>query len=231
MIPILFALAFPSVLTWLYFVALADQPSATQQGVYSVGKVVQFAFPAVWVFLVIGRPWPSRVLSPRGLVLGLLFGGLVGLGMWGIYALAMQPMGYFDGPALAIRAKVESTGLNSVVRYAALGCFYVVFHSLLEEYYWRWFVFGELRQRQSALVAVVVSSAGFMAHHVILLAVYFGWSSPLTYLFSLGVAVGGAVWAWLYERSGTLLAPWLSHALVDAAIFVIGFDVVRDQLR
>ena len=28
------------------------------------------------------------------------------------------------------------------------------------------------------------------------------------------------MWAWLYHRSGSLLGPWLGHALVDAAIFV-----------
>jgi membrane protease YdiL (CAAX protease family) len=69
-----------------------------------------------------------------------------------------------------------------------------------------------------------------MAHHVILLATYFGWSSPWTYAFSLAVAVGGAVWAWLYERSGSLVGPWLSHLVVDAAIFLVGYDLARDLL-
>jgi membrane protease YdiL (CAAX protease family) len=32
---------------------------------------------------------------------------------------------------------------------------------------------------------------------------------------------------WLYHRSGSLLAPWVSHALVDAALVVIGWDVLR----
>ena len=69
-----------------------------------------------------------------------------------------------------------------------------------------------------------------MAHHVILLAAYFQWTSPSTYWFSLAVATGGVVWAWIYERSQTLWGPWLSHALVDAGIFLIGFDLARDQL-
>jgi uncharacterized protein len=36
---------------------------------------------------------------------------------------------------------------------------------------------------------------------------------------------GGAFWAWLYHRSGNLIAPWLSHALIDAAIFTVGYDL------
>ena len=71
------------------------------------------------------------------------------------------------------------------------------------------------------------SSVGFAAHHVILLAVFFGWISPWTWVLSVAVAGGGAFWAWLYERSGSLLGPWLGHLLVDAAIFSVGWDLVR----
>ena len=41
-----------------------------------------------------------------------------------------------------------------------------------------------------------------------------------------GVATGGAVWAWLYERTGSLWAAWLSHLLVDTAIMAVGYDLV-----
>jgi membrane protease YdiL (CAAX protease family) len=46
----------------------------------------------------------------------------------------------------------------------------------------------------------------------------------------LGIAIGGAAWAWVYDRSKSLYGPWLSHLIVDAAIFWIGFDLVRDSL-
>jgi membrane protease YdiL (CAAX protease family) len=70
-----------------------------------------------------------------------------------------------------------------------------------------------------------------MGHHVIVLQVYL----PERFLtevvpFSLAIAVGGGVWAWLYERTGTLYPSWLSHAMVDAMIFVIGWDLVRQTL-
>jgi uncharacterized protein len=54
--------------------------------------------------------------------------------------------------------------------------------------------------------------------------------SPWTWLFSLSVAVGGAFWAWLYQRTGSLYGPWLSHLLVDAAIFLVGYDLASDLL-
>ena len=136
----------------------------------------------------------------------------------------------FAGASQAIREKIVGLGIGGLWMYAAVGVFYALCHSALEEYYWRWFVFGQLRSRLRLVSAVAISSLAFMAHHVILLATYFGWSSPWTYAFSLSVAAGGAVWAWLYERSGSLVGPWLSHLVVDAAIFLVGYDLARDVL-
>ena len=50
---------------------------------------------------------------------------------------------------------------------------------------------------------------------------------PAVVPFSLAIAVGGAVWCWLYERTGSLLGPWLSHLIIDAAIFVVAWDLLQ----
>ena len=44
------------------------------------------------------------------------------------------------------------------------------------------------------------------------------------------VAVGGAFWAWLYQRSGSLAGPWLSHLVADAGIFFVGYQLIGDML-
>jgi membrane protease YdiL (CAAX protease family) len=115
-------------------------------------------------------------------------------------------------------------------KYVALAVFYSLAHSLLEEYYWRWFVFGQLRRLLPLWPAIVVSAVGFMAHHVLVLSLYFGWWTWPTMLLSAAVAAGGGFWAWLYDRSGSLLGPWLSHLLIDAGIFFVGFHLVRQTL-
>ena len=46
-----------------------------------------------------------------------------------------------------------------------------------------------------------------------------------------GAGQFGAGWAWLYDQSRSLLGPWGSHCLVDAAIFGIGYDIVREVLQ
>jgi uncharacterized protein len=221
------ALVLPTLVTWLYFVALDGQPAAVQQGTYAIGKTIQFALPVVWVCLILRqRPqlaWPGWV----GLGAGLLFGLAVMGAMVALYYGLLKPQGLFDQPAEEVRAKVASFGVKSLAGYIALAAFYSLIHSLLEEYYWRWFVFGHGCRNFALPTAIAVSSVGFAAHHVLVLAKYFGYASPLTWLFTLAIVIGGALWAWLYRRTGSLAGPWLSHALVDATIFVIGWDLIR----
>jgi hypothetical protein len=221
-----FALAFPTLVTWVYFVALARQPAAAQQGAYLVGKVLQFGFPLAWL-LWVGR-WPA-FHRPRGrdVASGLVSGAGIAAAALGLYFAVLRPLDVFAPAAGAIQAKAQGIGVGSWPAFVALGCAYSLGHSLLEEYYWRWFVFGGLLGRLSTAAAVVLSALGFTAHHVIVLAVYFGWMHWATWFFSSCIAVGGAAWALLYRSRGSLVGPWLSHLLVDAAIFIVGFDLLR----
>jgi uncharacterized protein len=221
------ALAFPTVLTAAYFVLLADYPSAVQQAVYAVGKTAQFVLPLVWVLVVLRERASWQWLGRRGIWTGLAFGAAVSLAMLGLYYGWLKSTGYLAGLEQQAMVKMRDLGLDQLWKYALLGLFYSLAHSLLEEYYWRWFVFGRLQQHCSMTGALVVSSLGFMAHHVVLLATFFGWHSPLAYVFSFAIAIGGAVWARLYAQSRSLLGPWFSHMLVDMAIFLIGFDLVH----
>lgn len=222
---LLFAICFPTFLTALYFVALSKTPAGWQQGVYTTGKFLQFAFPILWVRWVLRTPISGDGCYTHLLFPSLAFGSAVMLGMLILTNFWLIPFGYLETAAVGVQQKITALGINTPLRYTVLGIFYVVVHSLLEEYYWRWFVFGQLRKKVQLTPAIVLSSIAFMAHHVILLGVFFGWTTPATYLCSLAVAVGGAVWAWIYEHSGTLLGPWLSHALIDAGIFLVGFQL------
>ncbi len=224
---IVFALSFPSLLTLVYFILLAESAAELQLAAKSIGIVIQVGFPLYWVVCV----QKQRLSRPRFKRDGLLLGGLLGLAivaaMFAAYHLWLKPSGAFDAAAAEIREKVKGFGIDSTAKFAALGVFYAALHSLLEEYYWRWFVFAQLRRATELGPAIAISALGFMAHHVIVLSVFFGWGSFLSLFFSLGVAVGGVTWAWLYHRSRSLYGPWLSHALVDAGIFLVGFEIVK----
>jgi len=223
---VLFALVLPTVVTLVYLVLLADYATGIGRIAYGAGKVVQFGFPLVWVLAVQRRRLRFQVPGARGLLEGIGFGALVLAGMLLIYHLWLEPDGLLEPAGVAIRDVLRRFGMDTPTRFLGLGVFISLLHSLLEEYYWRWFVFGGLRRLTSLWPAILISSLGFMAHHVLLLGKYFDGLSPATALFSLAVAVGGAVWAWVYHRSDSLLGPWLSHLLVDAGIFLVGYQMV-----
>ena len=242
------ALILPSFVTWLYFVVLAESPSVWQQTAYSIGKAAQFLFPLLVVgWLGIRLPWPVRQSDNRTeadatngpetvsghrswWVGGMIFGLVVGGVMTAIFILGIEPSPLGEHMKREVTAKVSRFGIDQGWQFVLLGIFYSLVHSGLEEYYWRWFVFRLLNGWIRFWPAVIISAAGFMAHHVLLLATFFGWDHPLTYAFSLAVGVGGGVWAVLYARTRSLGAPWLSHLLVDAAIFSIGYWIVRATL-
>jgi membrane protease YdiL (CAAX protease family) len=223
---VLFALVLPSLVTIAYFELASTFSPGVQQAVFSIGKGLQFALPVLCVFLIQRESLSWQRPSVSGVAMSVGFGLVVVAAMLLLYFGWLKSSPLFATATEPIREKVASMGVATPLRFITLGVFYALIHSLLEEYYWRWFVFRLLGRWLPISAAIAVSSAGFMAHHVMLLAHYFGWTSPATWIFSLAVAIGGAVWAWLYHRHGSLVGPWLSHLLVDAGIFIIGFDVV-----
>jgi membrane protease YdiL (CAAX protease family) len=228
-----FAMSFPALMAWVYFVVLAgptvtegtaNTPGFLALCVYGLSKTIQFTFPVLWSWrferqrLQLGRP------NFRGLFWGLGFGLFVDAIILGFYYGGLREALPLAG---AVRAKMVSFHAETPLRYLALCLFLAGIHSLMEEYYWRWFVFRELKELMAVAPAVVLSSLAFMAHHVILLMVYLPdrfFTAALP--FSLAVAVGGGVWAWLYHRTGTIYSSWLSHLLIDAGILAVGYDLL-----
>jgi membrane protease YdiL (CAAX protease family) len=230
-----FAMLFPLVMAWLYFVVLADESSEADplfQFAFSAGKLVQFLFPAVYVWWFdreeLTPAWPSS----RGMALAVGFAALVSAGMFAIYYGWLKHSPLFGETPMHILAKVQQFGLATRRGYLMLGLFICIAHSLFEEYYWRWFVFGWLKRHLPVPAAVALSAVGFTLHHIVILGVYFPQSFWLLAVpFALCVGVGGGVWAWIYHRAGSLYAPWISHALIDTAILLIGFDMLAAHLQ
>jgi membrane protease YdiL (CAAX protease family) len=216
---------FPTLATWIYFILLSGRP---QMGaVYAATKVVQFAFPLVWVIAC--ERQPIRLARPQraGMGQGLVLGVAVLTATLALYYGCLKSSDLLVGAGAEIAAKMAGFGIDSLEKYLALAVFLTLLHSLLEEYYWRWFVFGRLNQSVPFAWAVVVSSMGFMAHHVLVIGEYLKGYGVYTWCFSLCVAVGGASWAWIYRRTRSLYGPWLSHLLVDAGLMWIGYDLWR----
>jgi membrane protease YdiL (CAAX protease family) len=223
----LFAMMAPAVLTWVYFVALGGAKEQYQQLAYGAEKAIQAALPLVWIGLVRRERirWPRP--NAEGLWLGVMFSVVVVGAMAALYFAWIRPSGQFIEHGQKMAEKLRGIGITTPAAYGVMAIAYSLVHSLFEEYYWRWFVFGRLRNLIPVNSAIAISALAFTAHHVVVLGCYFGWGNGWTYFFSASTAVGGAFWAWLYNRTGSIYGPWISHWLMDAGIFGIGYDLVR----
>lgn len=247
LIALAFAITFPTLVTLIYFEWLEEANAQFQQIAFAIGKMIQFGFPAAWVWLWYRNRLPTlspfvknarekadssfdqRWTSKHANGIGVTFGLLVVIAMFGIYLFLIRGTELGDQLSILVQKKVIDMGIQNYWQYFALGVFYALCHSFLEEYYWRWFVFDLLKKLVRPEFAMIISGLGFMAHHVVLLGAFFAWSGT-TYLFSICIAVGGVFWAWQYEKTDRLMAPWLSHMIVDAGIFSLGYLIVRSIL-
>jgi membrane protease YdiL (CAAX protease family) len=224
---------FPTAAAWVYFVSLnpgvAADSSANRamQIAIAACKVVQFSLPVAWLAVADRASLRCPPLSCRGVVIGVAFGLAVAAVACGLYLGWLGETELFRSARARLWAKVSGFGLTTPAGYLALAGFIALAHSLLEEYYWRWFVYGRLRHHTLPAAAAVLSGLAFMGHHVLVLNVFFpGWFWSAVVPLSACIALGGMAWAWLYERSGSLLGPWLSHAIVDLALMAIGYDIL-----
>lgn len=206
-----------------YFVIF--QKSDRAQLLYTLTKIFTLLWPPTAVYVIEKRRFlrPKKMFAghlksiPLGLLSGVVMAGLI----WGFYRFS--PLGITVREfAPQIIAKVAALGL--LEHYVAFSVFLAVFHSLLEEYYWRWYVFGRLQLLTSWKWSYPLAGLAFAAHHFVVLSTYF--PPFLTLISGVGVAIGGIFWCWLYHRYQSLLGCWLSHFLVDVIILYIGFLLI-----
>ncbi len=237
--PIVLAGAAPTLATVLYL-HTADS-TTTVQILYFASKALIFSFPAAWWLIgerraravsfssrgladgenvaQFERPRELKLAARADIALGVGSGALIGASLWCVYLVMFRDL--IDADVLGER--VRQFGMYE--HFLLYMMFLSIINSGLEEYYWRWFVFGRLRAKVGAPAAVVLSSLAFAAHHFVALHEFLG-NAWLAGLFSVVIAVGGAVWACHYHHTGRLWGVWVSHCIVDVAALSIGYHVL-----
>ena len=212
------ALTVPLFASLLYFVWLPGNPLA--QVVYGATKVFTLVYPLFfvgWKDLLRQKPIQSwRVIIGIGLGSGLV---ICGAGI----LLMLSPVGAMvQAGAGAVSERSEQLGFAQ--NFLLFAVFVSVFHSALEEFYWRGFVFGKVRQKLGSRASHLVAAVGFAAHHLVVTWQFF--PPPLALFLAFCVAVGGGIWTWLYQKQGSLVGCWLSHLCVDVLLMVVGYQLI-----
>ncbi|MBE6955327.1 MAG: CPBP family intramembrane metalloprotease [Ruminococcaceae bacterium] len=156
----------------------------------------------------------------KGLLPALALGAGVYAVILGGYFL-VSPFFDFSQIAGALTENVGVTRQNFL--FVSL---YISFaNSFLEEFFFRGFVFTNLKQHSGRGLAYLFSAAAFSLYHV---AMMIGWFSPVLFLLVMvGLLVGGMLFNYLNEKLDTIYCSWLTHMFANFAINTIGFMLLR----
>ena len=116
--------------------------------------------------------------------------------------------------ALSENAGVERKNFIFVAVYISF------VNSLLEEFFFRGFLFLNLKNQVNRHLAYLISSLSFSLYHV---AMMIGWFNFWLFgLVLLGLMVGGCIFNFLDEKQGTIYTSWFTHMFANLAINAVG---------
>jgi membrane protease YdiL (CAAX protease family) len=217
------ALIIPCFGALLYFVWFAE--SNWVQPVYGSIKVFTLVWPLIATYFILKEgvgQLKALFKFQWGYVLeGAGWGLLMSLS---ILIVLFSPVGNaVNEQAGMVREKAEQMGVVS--HFVLFGLFLSLLHSLLEEYYWRWFVFGNLhRFWKSKRLAYGVGALAFASHHIVVTTQFF--AGPIGWIFGFAVGIGGAIWSWLMTRHRSIIGAWVSHIIVDITLMSVGYWLI-----
>lgn len=193
--------------------------TAAGRAVYTAAKIWLLALPLIWHMLVERRP--LRLPRPgggigAGLISGLVMGAVVlAASLW----LAPRML-----DLSVLRDNVAAVGLDRRTPYILGAIYWTVVNALLEEYVWRWFCVSRCRRLLPAVSAVFAAALFFTVHHLLALLTLMPAAAAL--LCTAGVFTAGLYWSALYLRHGSIIPPYISHIIVDAAVFAAGYRLL-----
>lgn len=94
-------------------------------------------------------------------------------------------------------------------------------NSLLEEFFFRGFIFLNLKKLFKRELAYIVSAFAFAIYHVAIMANWF--TPPLFILAMAGLFVGGLIFNYLNDENSNIYSSWLVHMAANFAINTVGF--------
>lgn len=159
-----------------------------------------------------------RLFRPERRALTLAVG--LGLGVFAVILGGYYALGrFFDLTAItgALGSNVGVTGGN----FLFVAIYISLVNSLLEEFFFRGFLFHGLREGMPRAFAHAFSAGLFALYHI---AMMLGWGSPALILLILAALfAGGLIFNLLGEKSRSVLPSWLVHLCANLAINTIGF--------
>lgn len=187
---------------------------------FSTCKIWLLLLPLFWHKLVDHEPYSLSPSRKGGFPWAILSGIIISAIIFAAY--------YFVGPVLIdfenMKVMIEKAGLGNATYYFIGSAYWILINSVLEEYVWRWFVVKKCLCIFSKYPAVIASALFFTIHHFIALYIYMGFAGAV--FCSAGIFIGALVWSHMYLKYESIWPGYVSHAIVDLTVFLIGARIV-----
>lgn len=93
-------------------------------------------------------------------------------------------------------------------------------NSLLEEFFFRGFIFLNLKRISGRKLAYMISAFVFSLYHV---AIMGSWFSPMIFIIAMiGLFIGAIIFNYLNEKSGNIYNSWIVHMMANLSINTVG---------
>lgn len=201
-------------------VGMIIAPNLFGRTVFFISKIWILALPLVW-HLFVDKQKLSLSKPTNG---GFAVAAFLGIIMSFIILAVYFGLGRYLIEPQAVKDMAAKVGLNDPRTYLAGAAYWILINSVLEEYVWRWFVVEKCKSLLPANAAIGVSALCFTIHHIIAMQICF--NGLLVLIASIGIFIGGVTWSACYNRYRSIWPGYLSHAIVDVAVFAIGYILI-----
>lgn len=166
----------------------------------------------------------AEIFTPGGSPLqGLVWGAVSGALLFLVIFLFFL----FTGPVFL--SKENISGYLSSVGYdgrmfVRLAVYFIFFNSVVEELFWRGFIYGHFRKALGPGPSAAWVSFFFVQYHF--LTVWLIFSPYAALLFTPFLFAASAFWCFLREKTGSVYGVIVSHLLADLAVMAVYYRLV-----
>lgn len=191
---------------------------------WSASKLWLLVLPVAWHIVVDRHRLSFSPMRQGGAAAGLA----TGIAIIAVIVLAYLLFGNKFINVDDARRQLVDAGLGHRGLYLLMCGYWICINSMIEEYVWRWFVYRKFKVLFACRRGVAVLAAGvaFTAHHTIALSLIMPGRPGAIVLGSLGVLIGGVTWSVLYAKYRSVWPGWISHALADVGVFIVGYLIL-----